>query len=401
MDPKLAKKAADPNTPLDELYDIAIAHPKLRPQVAGNPTAHEYPALIEWLGELNDPQIDAALGKRAGTEEADQPAQADSASQSAEPQWTKEPQRGEEPQWGEEPQEAEVEERDQDVEQTTFLPPVDDREGGQTEAYPPAYYPQGTQREYADAQQYQQTQMGQYPQSNQYAAAAAGQEQQYQEAPQSGSSNTRIAVVIAVLSVVAAVMLGLFVATVMGYLTWGKIDKSQPAASVSASAEPTSEPETPQATEEEETPEPSESPSSKEPGYPAPAGAVRAAAFYTPSKNIRCTILADQDKMACQVYESVEDPIGGGQICGGTGGFAVEGTKDGSRSMCGDLGLADDIKLLDYDKAATFGNYACVSRFKGMSCWNTKTGKSFAVSRQGWASGSDGEIAENAFPWGQ
>ncbi|WIK64023.1 hypothetical protein [Gleimia hominis] len=395
MDPNLAKKAADPNTPLDELYDIAIAHPDLRPQVAGNPTAHEYPALIEWLGELNDPQIDAALGKRAGTEEADQPAQAESASQSAEPQQSTAPWRGEEP------QETEVVERDQDVEQTTFLPPVDDREGGQTEAYPPAYYPHGTQRAYGEAQQYEQNQVDEFAQGSQYAAAAAEQEQQYQEAPQGGSSNTRIAVVIAILAVVAAVMLGLFVATVTGYLTWGKTDESQPAASESASAEPTSEPETPQATEEEETPEPSESPSSKEPGYPAPAGAVRAAAFYSPSENIRCTILADQDKMACQVYESVEDPIGGGQICGGTGGFAVEGTKDGSRSMCGDLGLADDIKLLDYDKAATFGNYACVSRFKGMSCWNTKTGKSFAVSRQGWASGSDGEIAENAFPWGQ
>lgn len=55
-------QASDPATPMAVLADIVANAPELRPQVAANPTA--YPALVEWLGQLGDPEIDAAIRSR-------------------------------------------------------------------------------------------------------------------------------------------------------------------------------------------------------------------------------------------------------------------------------------------------------------------------------------------------
>ncbi|GAA1820535.1 variant leucine-rich repeat-containing protein [Nesterenkonia flava] len=74
-------RAADPATPHAELYELAAHHPQLRPIIAGNPNTYE--GLLEWLGSLGDPAVDAALAQRgdAGAEPAadsaeDQPTQA-------------------------------------------------------------------------------------------------------------------------------------------------------------------------------------------------------------------------------------------------------------------------------------------------------------------------------------
>ena len=58
-----AQQAADPRTPAQELADIAALRPDLRPAVASNPSA--YPALLEWLGGLGEPAVDAALRARS------------------------------------------------------------------------------------------------------------------------------------------------------------------------------------------------------------------------------------------------------------------------------------------------------------------------------------------------
>lgn len=57
-----AAQASDPATPMAVLADIVQNAPELRAQVAANPTA--YPALVEWLGQLGDPEIDAAIRSR-------------------------------------------------------------------------------------------------------------------------------------------------------------------------------------------------------------------------------------------------------------------------------------------------------------------------------------------------
>ncbi|QAY63045.1 hypothetical protein ET495_07070 [Xylanimonas allomyrinae] len=57
-----AAHAIDPGTPLADLALIVQEAPHLRPLVAANPST--YPALLDWLGALGDPQIDAALRAR-------------------------------------------------------------------------------------------------------------------------------------------------------------------------------------------------------------------------------------------------------------------------------------------------------------------------------------------------
>lgn len=63
---KLADQAADPNTPLERLAELAFAHEKLRATIALNPST--YPDLLTWLGEIGDPEVDFALRKRNGSQ---------------------------------------------------------------------------------------------------------------------------------------------------------------------------------------------------------------------------------------------------------------------------------------------------------------------------------------------
>lgn len=58
-----AAEAADPNTSAAALYDIATTIPELRATVAANPSA--YPDLLDWLGKLGDPEVNAAIAARS------------------------------------------------------------------------------------------------------------------------------------------------------------------------------------------------------------------------------------------------------------------------------------------------------------------------------------------------
>lgn len=60
----LAAAAADPATSHQTLFEIARDYPQLRPLVAANPNTYE--DLLVWLGQLGDPQVNAALAARAG-----------------------------------------------------------------------------------------------------------------------------------------------------------------------------------------------------------------------------------------------------------------------------------------------------------------------------------------------
>ena len=57
-------EAGDPASPTSRLYEIAAQYPPARHVIAGNPAA--YPALLAWLAEQQDPEIDAALAQRQG-----------------------------------------------------------------------------------------------------------------------------------------------------------------------------------------------------------------------------------------------------------------------------------------------------------------------------------------------
>lgn len=58
------KVAADPKTPAVVLAKIAEVAPELRPALAQNPAT--YDALLGWLAQIGDPEIDAALKRRNG-----------------------------------------------------------------------------------------------------------------------------------------------------------------------------------------------------------------------------------------------------------------------------------------------------------------------------------------------
>lgn len=63
MEDRARHEAGDPATPLGRLHEIAQERPDLRHVLAGNPST--YPALLEWLSRLGDPQVNAALQARA------------------------------------------------------------------------------------------------------------------------------------------------------------------------------------------------------------------------------------------------------------------------------------------------------------------------------------------------
>ncbi|MDM7832187.1 variant leucine-rich repeat-containing protein [Cellulomonas edaphi] len=70
--------AAHPQAPAAELARIVNQRPDLRAVVAANPAAQ--PALLDWLGSLRDPAVDAALATRAAQQAAAAPAPAAAAS---------------------------------------------------------------------------------------------------------------------------------------------------------------------------------------------------------------------------------------------------------------------------------------------------------------------------------
>ncbi|GAA4427435.1 hypothetical protein GCM10023169_27420 [Georgenia halophila] len=90
--PDLAAQAADPSTPLATLQTLAQHHPELRAAIAENPAT--YPGLLEWLGRLGMPDVDAALARRA---EAGQAVQAPPPPPEAEPGAEPEPDLGQTP----------------------------------------------------------------------------------------------------------------------------------------------------------------------------------------------------------------------------------------------------------------------------------------------------------------
>ena len=60
----VVQRASDPSIDQAELAQIAQQHPHARAAVAQNPQA--YPGLLDWLRQLGDPEVDAALARRQG-----------------------------------------------------------------------------------------------------------------------------------------------------------------------------------------------------------------------------------------------------------------------------------------------------------------------------------------------
>lgn len=132
------------------------------------------------------------------------------------------------------------------------------------------------------------------------------------------------------------------------------------------------------AAEQSPTEEPSEEPTEEpDPVSPAPAGAHEMTELRSPTGNISCML--EEDSVACSV---VERDFGetGLEDCD-NGPFSIQVAEGEAERACGTSFLSEAGTALEYDESATHGNMACTSRFDGMTCWNTLTGKGFMVNR--------------------
>ena len=187
-------------------------------------------------------------------------------------------------------------------------------------------------------------------------------------------------IVLGILAVVALVLLGfvIFVFT-RGYE--GPAGGSDPATSSSSA-----------------TSTPSPSATTDEPvKFPAPAGATKMDNFMAPSGNIKCSFSADG--VTCGIADSDWEEEGYAS-CSGSKVGTLTATKTEATQSCA-ASMPSGGPKLEYTTAATNGDYACRSTEDGVTCWNTKSGKSFALSRAGWMTGTNGEISPTDFAWNQ
>ena len=117
--------------------------------------------------------------------------------------------------------------------------------------------------------------------------------------------------------------------------------------------------------------------------------------FSSPSGNITCSFTADG--VSCGIKESdwAED---GYASCSGSQVGVLTASKDSAGQSC-ESAVPGGGNALAYGAAAAKGDYACHSTQDGISCWNTKTGQSFALARGGWMTGTTGEIGPQKFSW--
>ena len=399
-----AAAAQDPSTDAEALRQLAYRYPELRPVVAAHP--HAYRGLLDWLHQFNDPQVNAALEARDDYDgyidsngylvmHGDvSGAVAGSSIRTSESGMYVLGQGG-------------VNSYSQ-VERTTPysavvgsnapVPQVGAREqvvaqvqrhsimGGNAAQDPEAtaVYPSAPVASSYPSASGAPARAQSTPQA--YSAAGASYQVQSTAQPQAAPAARErrpvpiMGIVLGILAVVALVLLGfvIFVFT-RGYE--GPAGGSDPATSSSSA-----------------TSTPSPSATTDEPvKFPAPAGATKMDNFMAPSGNIKCSFSADG--VTCGIADSDWEEEGYAS-CSGTKVGTLTATKTEATQSCA-ASMPSGGPKLDYTTAATNGDYACRSTEDGVTCWNTKSGKSFALSRAGWMTGTNGEISPNDFAWNQ
>lgn len=338
-----AARAADPNTPQVQLHMLAGDHPELRPLIAENPNT--YPELLQWLAELGDPAVDAALARRsagAGSET------------------------------------------------TEFSAVRDDH----TQRYPSDAAQDPAAQDYD--QPYAQPSQPSYPQSQSrtgyYPAAPAGPAPW--EAPGAPSSFVEpgpeprrrgggvCAILFLILLILGAGAVAAYFLFFNGPLSGDEDPAQETSVSEEAAQEQTEEQgqadEEAPATEDGATEEPEAADATEDPETvrPAPEGAQEIPAFTAPSGNINCAL--GEDELECSILDySFETP----QDCEGPARLTV-GAED-AQLGCGSTEGANSATL-QYGQSASNGRFACVSSESGFECWNTETGNGFFMARESY-----------------
>ena len=376
-----AAAAQDPSTDAEALRQLAYRYPELRPVVAAHP--HAYRGLLDWLHQFNDPQVNAALEARDDYDgyidsngylvmHGDvSGAVAGSSIRTSESGMYVLGQGGVN---SYSQVVAQVQRHSimgskgtQDPEATAVYPSA-----SSGSSYPSAsdtpVSPQPTPQAYRGAGASYQVQ----PTASQQVAPK--EEKERRGFPMMG-------LVLGILGLIAVILLG-FVIYVFkrGYEGPATNSNTTPSTSSSAPAQAT----------------PSPSATTEEPvKYPAPADAITVDSFSSPSGNITCSFTADG--VSCGIKESdwAED---GYASCSGSQVGVLSATKDKAGQSC-ESAVPGGGNALAYGAAATKSDFACHSTQDGISCWNTKTGQSFALARGGWMTGTTGEISPQTFSW--
>ena len=101
----------------------------------------------------------------------------------------------------------------------------------------------------------------------------------------------------------------------------------------------------------------------------------------TPSKNISCVL--SNEGVGCSILER-SYASSGMQDCPDRE-FSIVALAGRTEVRCGEEYLGqpgDTFHTLEYGETTTFSDYACTSQSKGMTCWNTITGRGFTISRK-------------------
>ena len=101
----------------------------------------------------------------------------------------------------------------------------------------------------------------------------------------------------------------------------------------------------------------------------------------TPSKNISCIL--SNEGVGCSILER-NYASSGMQDCPDRE-FSIVALAGRTEVRCGEEYLGqpgDTFHTLEYGETTTFSDYACTSQSKGMTCWNTITGRGFTISRK-------------------
>ncbi len=389
------------------LYALAISAPGLRPLIASNPNT--YPGLLQWLGDLGDPAVDAALALRkqlpAAEDELDDvgptaseemptdssqvdagvvevtevttEADFDSGEAPAEEQVSAETEITEAvPAAGiDETEVHEYQWTEEDFIAMAEGPVVQRPPEARTSAVPPSP-PQGSA-------------------PGQYAGIPAAMGQEPLQEKDGKAAKIAVFVLLTVLAIAAVAAL------VYTFLLLGSPGNNS-SVPVSDEYTETEEPATEEDVVAQPEPEPEEEPEAEteEPApiqFPAPDNAVSASRFISPSQNIACDLR--EDAAYCTIF--VSDYASAGYPNCGEQPTTLKLTEDAAALDCTATpvhpGTAE--RILEYDTSATTADFACFSSDSGMSCWNVRSGSAFALARGGWVVGDTGRIPASAFTW--
>ncbi len=416
---ELVARAQDPNAELETLHQLAQNYPGLRPYIAANPRT--YPALLEWLGTLGDPAVDAALASRNS-----QPQSAPSAqSAQSSPQLAVVSPPGAQPsapsaRSSEAPTQVTLPRSLQPGSAISGASAISATSSRSAASAPSAFNAAGAntqvdgfqaagdptvsvptshpaqamasqsparpvqpalQQTFQQSANVSQAQSPVIPAAVQQAPAVAGDdgvfgvgtEDDDSEAPSSFLTSNRILLILALL-----------VATVLVFLaTWylsGGSDKGSaadsgteaPADSGQAAAEDGSSPAPQSASPKASaTPSASATPALK---APAPQEAQELSGFDAPSGNISCTL--NDNNLTCVINEHAKV-----DSCDSSKPLTVTIGADGNISKsCGSPFTTKGVSL-SYGSSAKHSTFACKSTDQGMQCWSQVTGKGFILSR--------------------